>query len=252
MTPMTVATLSGSSAPARPTAVGAHVVVRLEQVTKTYERNSIAVNALAGIDLDIQRGDFAVLVGPSGSGKTTLLNMIGGLDSPTSGHVWIAGTEIGRMSRSELSKMRLTSIGFVFQEFNLIPVLSAIENAEFVMLLQGVAPERRRARATALLRELGLEGMEHRRPNELSGGQQQRVAVARALAAEPLILLPDEPTANLDSTAGAALMDLMRRLNEERGATFVFSTHDPMVVERARRVIRLRDGRIEADERRSE
>jgi putative ABC transport system ATP-binding protein len=154
------------------------------------------------------------------------------------------------MSKAELSRLRLESIGFVFQEFNLIPVLSAIENAEFVMLLQGVPSEERRTRAAALLTELGLEGLEYRRPNELSGGQQQRVAVARALAAEPLILLPDEPTANLDSKAGAALMDLMRRLNETRGVTFVFSTHDPMVVERARRVIRLRDGRVEADERR--
>ena len=233
-----------------PTPPSDEIVVRLEGVTKTYQRDSIGVNALAGIDLEIRKGDFAVLVGPSGSGKTTLLNMIGGLDSPTSGRVWVAGTEIGRMSKSDLSRMRLRSIGFVFQEFNLIPVLSAIENTEFVMLLQGVPPNERRARAASLLKELGLEGLEHRRPSELSGGQQQRVAVARALAAEPLILLPDEPTANLDSKAGAALMDLMRRLNEERGVIFVFSTHDPMVVERARRVIRLRDGRIEADERR--
>lgn len=228
----------------------ADVVVMLEGVKKVYQRDSVPVNALDGIDLEIQRGDFAVLVGPSGSGKTTLLNMIGGLDTPTAGLVWVAGTEIGSMSRGELSRMRLHSIGFVFQEFNLIPVLSAIENTEFVMLLQGVPPAERHARASALLAELGLAGMEHRRPSELSGGQQQRVAVARALAGEPLILLPDEPTANLDSRAGAALMDLMRRLNQERHATFVFSTHDPMVVERARRVIRLRDGRIEADERR--
>jgi putative ABC transport system ATP-binding protein len=248
---MTAAILSGSGAAVQPTALDTEVVVRLERVTKTYQRDSVAVNALAGIDLEIRKGDFAVLVGPSGSGKTTLLNMIGGLDTPTSGRVWIAGTEIGRMSKSHLSRLRLESIGFVFQEFNLIPVLSAIENAEFVMLLQGVPPAERTARAGALLEELGLKGMEHRRPGELSGGQQQRVAVARALAARPLILLPDEPTANLDSKAGAALMDLMRRLNAERGATFVFSTHDPMVVERAKRVIRLRDGLIEADERRS-
>ena len=227
------------------------VVVRLEGVTKVYRRDSVAVNALDAVDLEIRTGDFAVLVGPSGSGKTTLLNMIGGLDTPTSGRVWVAGTEIGGMTKSELSRLRLGSIGFVFQEFNLIPVLSAVENAEFVMLLQGVPPLERLARAAVLLKELGLEGMEHRRPHELSGGQQQRVAVARALAADPIILLPDEPTANLDSKAGAALMDLMRRLNEERGTTFVFSTHDPMVLERARRVIRLRDGRVESDERRS-
>ena len=226
------------------------VVVKVEAVTKVYQRDRIAVPALDGVDLEIRRGDFAVLVGPSGSGKTTLLNLIGGLDTPTSGRVWVGGTHIGRLSKAERSQLRLRQIGFVFQEFNLIPVLSAIENVEFIMLLQGVPDADRRTRAMALLKELGLEGLEDRRPNELSGGQQQRVAVARALAAEPIIVLPDEPTANLDSRAGAALMDLMRRLNEERAATFVFSTHDPMVVERARRVIRLRDGRVEADERR--
>ncbi len=223
-------------------------VVRLEGVTRTYRQDSIAVHALRGVTLEIQKRDFAVLVGPSGSGKTTLLNMIGGLDSPSEGRIWIAGTELGRLSRSERSQLRLRKIGFVFQEFNLIPVLSALENVEFVMLLQGLSESQRRLRASALLKELGLEQLEHRRPNELSGGQQQRVAVARAIAAEPIIVLPDEPTANLDSKAGGALMDMMRRLNEDKGITFVFSTHDPMVVERARRVIRLRDGQIEADE----
>ncbi|MBI4194552.1 MAG: ABC transporter ATP-binding protein [Betaproteobacteria bacterium] len=226
------------------------VVVKLEQVTKVYRQDSVAVHALCGVSLEILKGDFAVLVGPSGSGKTTLLNVIGGLDTPSAGRIWVAGSEIGRMSRSELSDVRLRKIGFVFQEFNLIPVLSALENVEFVMLLQGVPEAERRSRAAALLKELGLEGLEHRRPSELSGGQQQRVAVARAIAAEPIIVLPDEPTANLDSRAGGALMDMMRRLNEERGVTFVFSTHDPMVVARARRVIRLKDGEIEADERR--
>jgi putative ABC transport system ATP-binding protein len=226
------------------------VIVRLERVTKVYRHDSVAVQALDGIDLEIRAGDFAVLVGPSGSGKTTLLNLVGGLDAPTAGRIWIEGTEIGRLRKSELSEVRLRKIGFVFQEFNLIPVLSAVENVEFVMLLQGVPDSERRARALALLAELGLEGLEHRRPNELSGGQQQRVAVARAIAAEPIIVLPDEPTANLDSKAGGALMDLMRGLNENKGVTFVFSTHDPMVVERARRVIRLRDGRIESDQRR--
>ena len=234
-----------------PAAILSEVVVRIEAVTKTYQRDSIAVNALAGVDLEIRKGDFAVLVGPSGSGKTTLLNLIGGLDAPTTGRIWVGGTDIGRLTKSERSQLRLRQIGFVFQEFNLIPVLSAIENVEFIMLLQGLPEAKRRERSLALLKELGLEGLEHRRPNELSGGQQQRVAVARALAAEPIIILPDEPTANLDSKAGAGLMDMMRRLNEERTATFVFSTHDPMVVERAKRVIRLRDGRIEADDRRS-
>jgi len=224
--------------------------VSLRGVSRTYTHGSVSVHALSKVDLEIRKGDFAVLVGPSGSGKTTLLNLIGGLDTPTEGSIEIAGTEIGRMNRKQRSDIRLHKIGFVFQEFNLIPVLSALENVEFVMLLQGVGQAQRRARATALLKALGLEGLEHRRPNELSGGQQQRVAVARAIAAEPIIVLPDEPTANLDSKAGAALMDMMRRLNEEQGVTFVFSTHDPMVVERARRVIRLRDGRIESDERR--
>lgn len=225
------------------------VVVRLEHVSRVYRQDSLAVHALDGIDLEIRRGDFAVLVGPSGSGKTTLLNLIGGLDSPTTGRIWIAGTETGGMNKAELSEMRLRKIGFVFQEFNLIPVLSAVENVEFVLLLQGKPEAQRRARAMALLKELGLQGMEHRRPAELSGGQQQRVAVARAILAEPVIVLPDEPTANLDSKAGAALMDILRRLNEDKGVTFVFSTHDPMVVERARRVIRLRDGRVESDDR---
>lgn len=223
--------------------------VELRGVSRVYRQGSVEVRALDGIDLDIAEGDFAVLVGPSGSGKTTLLNLIGGLDSPSSGRIVVAGTEIGGMSRSERAALRLRRIGFVFQEYNLIPVLSAIENIEFVMLLQGVPEAERHRRAQALLTELGLEGLDHRRPSELSGGQQQRVAVARAVAAGPAIVLPDEPTANLDSAAGAALMDLMRRLNERQGVTFVFSTHDPRVVERARRVIRLRDGRIEADER---
>jgi len=224
-------------------------VVRLDGVTRTYLQDNVAVHALRGVNLEIRKGDFAVLVGPSGSGKTTLLNMMGGLDSPTEGRIWVAGAEIARLSKAELSQVRLRKIGFVFQEFNLIPVLSALENVEFVMLLQGLSESQRRSRASMLLKELGLEGLEHRRPNELSGGQQQRVAVARAIAAEPIIVLPDEPTANLDSKAGGALMDLMRRLNEVKGITFVFSTHDPMVVERARRVIRLRDGQVEADER---
>jgi putative ABC transport system ATP-binding protein len=228
----------------------AEPAVRLENVSRVYGHDGVEVRALDGVSLEVAKGDFAVLVGPSGSGKTTLLNMMGGLDTPTAGRVWVAGTDIGALGKSELADLRLRRIGFVFQEFNLIPVLSALENVEFVMLLQGVPEAERRTRARTLLGQLGLEGLENRRPSELSGGQQQRVAVARAVAAEPVIVLPDEPTANLDSKAGAALMDLMRRLNEEKGISFVFSTHDAMVVERARRVIRMRDGRIEADERR--
>ena len=225
-------------------------IVRTDRATKIYQRDSIPVPALHETSVQIMEGDFVALVGPSGSGKTTLLNLIGGLDRPTSGRIWIGDQEIGALGRKALAEVRLRRIGFVFQEYNLVPVLSALENVEYVMLLQGVEESRRRSEALRLLHALGLEGMEHRRPNELSGGQQQRVAVARAIAARPVIVLPDEPTANLDSQSGSTLMDLMRRLNEEEGTTFVFSTHDPMVVERARRVIRLRDGRIEADERR--
>lgn len=224
------------------------VVVRLERVSRIYRHGGIEVPALQEVDLEIRRGEFSALVGPSGSGKTTLLNLIGGLDSPTSGRIWIGDVETTRLSSSQLADVRLRHIGFVFQEYNLIPVLSAMENVEYVMLLQGVPERERRSRSLALLQELGLGGMEHRRPGELSGGQQQRVAVARAIVSEPLIVLPDEPTANLDSAAGAALLDLMRKLNETKGITFVFSTHDPMVMQRARRIIRMRDGRVVASE----
>lgn len=225
--------------------------VRVENASKVYQKDSIPVPALQGVSLNIEVGEFVALVGPSGSGKTTLLNLIGGLDTPSAGRIWIGEQEITRLGKAALSRVRLHRIGFVFQEYNLIPVLSALENVEYVMLLQGRAPAARRERSLALLRELGMEGLEQRRPAELSGGQQQRVAVARAIAAEPTIVLLDEPTANLDSKTGGTLMDLLLRLNRDKGITFVFSTHDPMVVERARRVVRLRDGRIEADERRA-
>jgi len=220
------------------------IIVKVQGLTKVYRQNGMPVNALRGIDLQIARGEFVALVGPSGSGKSTLLNLIGGLDQPTSGRIWIGGQEIGSLSRAQLSEVRLRKIGFVFQEYNLIPVLSALENVEYVMLLQGVSEAERRTRSIAMLRDLGLGGLEHRRPGELSGGQQQRVAVARAMVSGPMIVLPDEPTANLDSAAGAALLDLMRELNERKGTTFVFSTHDPMVMQRARRIISLRDGQI--------
>lgn len=222
------------------------VIVRLAQVNKLYQKGSLEVAALRDINLEIGRGEFIALVGPSGSGKSTLLNLIGALDAPSSGQIWVGGTELGGLSRAALSDLRLRQIGFVFQEFNLIPVLSALENVEYVMLLQGVPQAQRRQRSLALLAELGLQGLENRRPGELSGGQQQRVAVARAIVSEPLIVLPDEPTANLDSVAGAALLDLMRDLNEKQGITFVFSTHDPMVMQRAKRIIRLHDGCIVA------
>lgn len=220
------------------------VIVKIEQVSKVYCKGSVAVNALQDVDLEIRKGEFTALVGPSGSGKTTLLNLIGGLDTPSGGKIWVGDQEIGALSKSRLSDLRLRKVGFVFQEYNLIPVLSALENVEYVMLLQGVPEQERRERSLAMLAELGLQGMEHRRPNELSGGQQQRVAVARAIVSEPLIVLPDEPTANLDSVAGAALLDLMRELNEAKGITFVFSTHDPMVMQRAKRIVHLHDGRV--------
>lgn len=218
--------------------------VRAEKLTRIYRQDSIAVTALKDIDLDIVAGEFIALVGPSGSGKSTLLNLLGGLDHPTSGRLWVEDRELGMMSARELADMRLRRIGFVFQEYNLIPVLSAIENVEYVMLLQGVADQERRRRARAVLADVGLTGLENRRPGELSGGQQQRVAVARAIVAEPALVLADEPTANLDSVTGAALMDLMRCLNETRGITFVFSTHDQMVMQRARRLVHLKDGRV--------
>lgn len=218
--------------------------VRTKKLTKIYRQDSIEVRALDGVDLDIEQGEFMALVGPSGSGKSTLLNIIGGLDRPTSGQLWVDGQEMEPLSTRALTDLRLRRIGFVFQEFNLIPVLTAIENVEYVMLLQGVPDRARRDRAGTILADVGLAGMEDRRPGELSGGQQQRVAVARAIVSEPAIVLADEPTANLDSATGAALMDLMRRLNETKGVTFVFSTHDSMVMERARRLVRLKDGRI--------
>lgn len=217
--------------------------VRAEKLTRIYRQDSIEVTALKDVNLEIAAGEFTALVGPSGSGKSTLLNLLGGLDHPTSGRLWVEDMEFGSMSARELADTRLHRIGFVFQEYNLIPVLSAIENVEYVMLLQGVPDEERR-RALAVLAEVGLTGLEDRRPGELSGGQQQRVAVARAIVAEPALVLADEPTANLDSVTGAALMDLMRRLNETKGITFVFSTHDQMVMQRARRLVHLKDGQM--------
>lgn len=228
-------------------ATPADAIVELQGVTRIYNQGQIAVHALKGIDLSLRRGEFTALAGPSGSGKTTILNIIGALDSPTDGRVIVDGDDLSDMKRAERAKMRLWKVGFVFQSYNLVPVLTAYENAEFILLLRGVPAAERRARVMPLLEAVGLGGMENRRPSELSGGQQQRVAVARAIAASPALVLADEPTANLDSTTGAALLDLMRRLNEEHGLTFVFSTHDPMVMERARRVVHLHDGRIVED-----
>lgn len=222
-------------------------LIQLEQVGMVYRAGELEVQALSQVDLRIDRGEFTVIAGPSGSGKSTLLNLISGLDLPTVGTVSLGGQALNNMSGAELSDFRRDHIGFVFQAYNLIPVLSARENIEYVMLLQGVPVVERGRRVAAILTEVGLAGMEERRPAQLSGGQQQRVAVARAVVTEPDIVLADEPTANLDSATGAALLELMQTLNRQRGTTFIFSTHDQMIIEQAHRVVTLKDGCIETD-----
>ena len=226
------------------------VIAACRGVTKTYQQGSIEVQALRGVDLEIHARDFATLAGPSGSGKTTLLNMIGGLDRPTGGTVIVDGQNLGDLSQADLAEMRLRKIGFVFQSYNLIPVLSAAENIEFILRLAGVPAAERHERAYAALKEVGLEGLESRRPSHLSGGQQQRVAVARALVSRPAIVLADEPTANLDTRTAEGLIDLMAELNETRGITFLMGTHDGRVIARSRRHLEMTDGRITADEHR--
>ena len=222
-------------------------IVRLEGITKIYQDGKVAVPALRGIDLSIQKGEFVAVAGPSGSGKTTLLNIIGGLDQPTKGSIFLEGKYLGQMSRGELSRLRLNRIGFIFQSYNLIPVLTAFENAEFVLLLQKCPAEERKQKVANLLEEVGLSGLERRFPRDMSGGQQQRVAIARSIVPEPALVLADEPTANVDSQTASELLNLMEKLNQEKGVTFFFSTHDPAVMERARRLIRLKDGRVERD-----
>ena len=226
-------------------------IVECRGITKHYRQGAIDVPALRGIDLEIAKGDFASLAGPSGSGKTTFLNILGGLDRPTDGSVHIDGEEITKLDSNALADLRLRKIGFVFQAYNLIPVLSAVENVEFVLQLMEVPHVRRRARAMEMLHEVALDGLEERRPARLSGGQQQRVAVARALASEPAIVLADEPTANLDSKTAEDLINLMSHLNEEHGVTFLMATHDARVIARTRRHIVITDGRIASDERRA-
>ena len=223
-------------------------VIRSEALTKIYRTGEIEVPALQSVDLTVERGEFTAIAGPSGSGKTTLLNLISGLDRPTSGRVYLAGKAISEMGGGELSDFRRDHIGFIFQSYNLIPVLKVSENIEYVMLLQGISTRDRRDRVAEILEEVGLEGMEDRRPAQLSGGQQQRVAVARAMASRPDLILADEPTANLDSATGGALLDMMRDLNEKKGMTFIFSSHDQMIMDRARRLVSLKDGRIDGDE----
>ncbi len=222
-------------------------IVQVKEVKKTYIQGKVEVHALRGVSLDIKKGGFAALAGPSGSGKTTLLNIIGGLDLPDSGDVAVDGSSFSGMSQADLAKMRLNKIGFVFQAYNLIPVLSAVENVEFVMLLQGLDKVERRQRAKDVLDDVGLEGKYDRRPAELSGGQQQRVAVARAIVSNPSIVLADEPTANLDSKTGNGLLEMMKEMNEKKSVTFIFSTHDDMVMDYARRLVQIRDGEIADD-----
>jgi len=229
-------------------------IVKLVGVVKEYGAAASLVRALRGVDLEIDKGAFAAIAGPSGSGKTTLLNIISGLDTPGAGHVFVEGQEVTGMSGRALSRLRLRRIGFVFQAYNLMPVLTAFENAEYVLLMQGVAKAERRRRVMNVLGQVGLSGMEQRFPRELSGGQQQRVAIARAIVSEPALILADEPTANVDSTTAAGLLDLMTELNEDKGVTFVFSSHDPNVLKRAKRLIAMKDGALEgsADAKRRE
>jgi putative ABC transport system ATP-binding protein len=221
--------------------------VELKDVKKIYRTGPIEVPALRGITLQIAPGEFLAIAGSSGSGKTTLLNIIGGLDRADSGEVLVEGKNLQLLSSGELARLRLRRLGFVFQAYNLLPVLTALENAEFTLLLQGMPGEERKARVQKLFSDIGLAGLEDRRPGELSGGQQQRVAVARAMVTEPALILADEPTANLDSVTATALLEVMEQLNRTHGTTFVYSTHDPQVMERARRLIRLRDGQIASD-----
>ena len=225
--------------------------VQTEQVWKTFHQEAEEIHAVRDVTVEIARGEFTALAGPSGSGKTTLLNVIGGLTRPTKGRVWVAGRDVTDMSNPELARLRLEQVGFVFQAYNLLPVLTAMENAEFPMLLQGLDVEERRRRVGELFTRTGLSGLEDRRPGKLSGGQQQRVAVIRAVASKPALVLADEPTANLDSAASEALLDVMRELNQDLGVTFVFATHDTRVMERCRRVVRMVDGAVESDEIRS-
>lgn len=219
-------------------------IVTLNKICKTFGEGEIVVHALKDVDLEIKAGGFICLSGPSGSGKTTLLNMVGGLDRATSGEITVADKRVDLMSKGELAEMRLRNIGFIFQAYNLIPVLTARENVEFVMQLQGVAPGLRHQKSREILDEVGLAGLEDRKPAELSGGQQQRVAVARALVSEPALILADEPTANLDSVTAENLMALLRHLNDEHGITFLISTHDKLVMGHARRLLQMQDGQI--------
>lgn len=224
-------------------------VIETNNLIKIYQQGDIEVKALNDVSINFQQGEFTAIVGPSGSGKTTFLNSIGGLDTPTYGKVLINNTDITNLKSNELIDFRLRNIGFVFQAYNLIPVLTAKENVEFIMLMQGDSASDRKSRAEELLNAVGLSEQINRRPGQLSGGQQQRVAVARALASKPKFVLADEPTANLDSTSTSNLLDIMHRLNKEENMTFIFSTHDQRVIDRAKRIITLEDGKILSDKK---
>ncbi len=222
-------------------------IIRLENVSKIYSSNGVSVNALNDINLSINSGEYTVIAGPSGSGKTTLLNIIGTLDKPSKGKVFINNEDISNKNKNELSRLRLDKLGFIFQAYNLIPVLTALENIEFAMMIKGIKELERREKALKVMRELGIEELANKRPNQMSGGQQQRVAVARAIVNSPLIVLADEPTANLDSKTAILLLDMMQNMNEKKNITFVFSSHDQKVIERAKRLIILKDGFILED-----
>ncbi|MBM4168606.1 MAG: ABC transporter ATP-binding protein [Ignavibacteria bacterium] len=222
-------------------------IIKTINLEKTYHDNGVPVHAVRGISMTVHAGDFLVIAGPSGSGKTTLLNLIGALDLPTAGSISFEGEELSSMSRRELSAFRLHKLGFIFQAYNLIPVLTAIENIEFTMMLLGISEEERNERSLNIMEDLRIAELADKRPNEMSGGQQQRVAVARAIVTNPSIVLADEPTANLDTATGSSLLDLMEKMNKERNITFIFSSHDPQVIERGRRLFVLRDGRIEQE-----
>lgn len=222
-------------------------IIEIKNLTKIYDEKTVPVNAVNGIDLSFSQGEFTAIVGPSGSGKTTLLNLLGGLDKPSNGDILIDNINIIKLSSRKMTDFRMKNIGFVFQSFNLIPVLTAKENIEFIMQLQGISKEKRETRTNELLGAVGLTDKKNKRPNKLSGGQQQRVAVARALASKPKFILADEPTANLDSKSTENLLDIMEKLNKEENITFIFSTHDARVVNKARRIITIEDGKVISD-----
>ncbi|MFA5499886.1 MAG: ABC transporter ATP-binding protein [Candidatus Omnitrophota bacterium] len=220
-------------------------LIKLVDIRKTYmQGKDVKTEALRGINVEFDEGDFAVISGPSGSGKTTMLNLMGGLDSPTGGHVYLKDKNIGKLKEDKLARIRLMNFGFIFQAYNLIPVLTAEENIEYIMMLQGISAKKRRDKVLEIAKHLGIDDLLKKRPNQMSGGQQQRVAVARAVVSGPKVVFADEPTANLDSENSLKLLDLMKRLNEETKTTFIFSTHDPAVREKANRKIMLKDGKI--------